>query len=91
MELKFLKDDKDVAEIEVVGEGHTLVNAIKDELCEDDKVQSAAYMVKHPLTSNPILIIRTKSGRTPKAALKNAAARLEKKTTEFEGKFKKAK
>jgi len=90
MELNILKDEKNLLEVELVGEGHTLTNAIKEELKEDSKVSSATYVIEHPLTSSPKLTIRTSSG-SPKTALKAAAARLEKKAGEFRGKFKKAK
>ena len=91
MEIKVLEEDKDMMKVELVGEGHTLANAVKEELCEDEKVRSSVYVVEHPLKSNPVLIFRTKKGRTPKAALKGATQRLQKKASEFKTKYKKAK
>ncbi|MFH1424118.1 MAG: DNA-directed RNA polymerase subunit L [archaeon] len=91
MELNILKEDKDMIEVELIGEGHTFANALKEELWLDDKVKTAAYIIEHPMKGNPRIIVRTVSGRTPKAALKGAAQRLEKKTAELEDKFKKAK
>jgi len=91
MEIKILEENKEEMKLELVGEGHTVANTIKEELYEDEKVKSSAYLVEHPLTSNPMLIVRTKKGRTPKAALKGAAQRLQKKAEEFKTKYKKAK
>ena len=60
MDINITKDEKEHIELEIVGETHTLVNALKDECYEDKKVRSAAYMIAHPLTSSPKLIVRTK-------------------------------
>jgi len=89
MEINILKNEKDVIEAELVGETHTLANALKDECYQDTKVVSAAYLIAHPLTSQPMIIVRTK-GKNAKTALKDAAARIEKNTTDFTAKFKKA-
>jgi len=89
MEVKIIKDNKDMAQVELVGENATFANLLKEELYEDTAVQSAAYITEHPLTSSPNIIVRTK-GKTPMKALKDAAARIEKKAAEFETKFKKA-
>jgi len=90
MELKIIKDEKDMMQVELVGESTTFANLLKDELYEDKSVTSAAFLVEHPLVSNPRIIVRTK-GKTPKKALKDAAARIEKKAADFETQFKKAK
>ena len=84
------KKTKDLLEIELIGENNTLANVVKEELYQDSKVKGAAYVVEHPLTSSPRIIIHT-NGENPEKILKNAAARLEKQATEFEQKFKKAK
>lgn len=89
MELKIIKEEKDFLQAELVGEGHTFTNLLKEELWEDEKVKSAAYVIPHPLTSNPQIIVRT-SGKMPKTALRDAAERIEKKAKEFSEKFKKA-
>jgi len=89
MEINITKDEKEHIEAELVGETHTLANALKDECYEDTKVTSAAYLIAHPLKDSPKLIIRTK-GETAKKALKDAAVRLEKKAIDFSAKFKKA-
>ncbi|MDP7282634.1 MAG: DNA-directed RNA polymerase subunit L [Candidatus Undinarchaeales archaeon] len=89
MELKILKDEKDLLEVELVGETHTLTNVLKDICNEDKSIDSASYRVDHPMTSNPILVIRTKTG-SPKTAVKKAAAALEKIAADFGSKFKKS-
>ncbi len=90
MELKILKDEKDMLQAEVVGEDTTFINLLKEELYEDKSVKSAAYIIEHPLTSNPQIIVRTK-GKSPKKVLKDAVERIEKKASDFEAQFKKAK
>ncbi len=90
MELKTVKKDKNMMQIEVVGEGTTFVNLLKEALLEDKSVTSAAFIVDHPLTSDPHLFIRTK-GKKPKTALKDAVKLVKKQIDEFEKKFKKAK
>lgn len=89
MEIKILKDEKDHIEVELVGETHTIANAVKDECYNDSNVVSATYSIEHPFKPNPKLTVRTKSG-TAKKALKEAAERLEKTASDFESKLKKA-
>ena len=90
MEIKIIEDSVDTLKIELVGEDSTLVNLLKEELYKDEKVLSAAYYVKHPLTSSPQLIIKTSKGRKAKIALKSALARVDKESKEFVEKVKKA-
>lgn len=90
MELKTVKEDKNMLQVEVVGEGTTFVNLLKEALLEDKSVVSAASIVDHPLLSNPPLFIRTK-GKKPKTALKDAVKLVKKQIDGFESGFKKAK
>lgn len=72
--------------IEIQGESHTLCNAIKDELWNDEDVDIAAYRIAHPLTAHPEMIIETKSGE-PMKALNDAIKRLSKQNDAFRKKF----
>ncbi|HIJ98367.1 TPA: DNA-directed RNA polymerase subunit L [archaeon] len=90
MELKILKEEDNMLQAEVVGETTTFLNLLKEVLYEDKRVKSAAFVVNHPLSGNPQIIVRTESG-SPMTALKNAAEKIEKLADEFEEKFKKAK
>ncbi|HIJ99312.1 TPA: DNA-directed RNA polymerase subunit L [archaeon] len=90
MELNVIKEEKDMLQVELVGETHTLANILKEELYEDPKVKGSAYVKEDSLVSNPRLIIRT-SGKKPMTALKDAAKRIQKMADEFASKFEKAK
>lgn len=91
MELKKIKDEKRIIQVEVVGEGTTFINLLKEALLSDKYVTSAAVIVDHPLTSNPEVFVRTKKGKSPEKALKDAADLIKKQVGKFEKKFKKAK
>ena len=66
MEIVILEQTKNRLRIEVIGEDHTLCNALRKELWEDKDVEVAGYNMKHPLISEPEIIVETKSGN-PKA------------------------
>lgn len=59
--------------IKVIGEGHTLANALRKKLHEDDRVETAAYNIDHPLLSDPIIHIKVSERKSPKRALVRAA------------------
>ena len=61
MEVKILQEDKDVIELELEGETHTLTNLIRKELWNNKNTVFASYNLKHPLVSHPILKVQTKS------------------------------
>ncbi|MFQ5976151.1 MAG: RpoL/Rpb11 RNA polymerase subunit family protein [Candidatus Hydrothermarchaeales archaeon] len=60
MEARILKEDKKGIEFEVIGEGHTFCNALRDALNKHKKVEYATYKIEHPLLSNPKVYVRTK-------------------------------
>lgn len=88
MEIQIIKEDKNLIEIEVKGETHTLTNLVRSELWNVDDVAIASYNLKHPVVSNPILILKTKSGK-PKKALSEAVSNLKAKTKELRALAKK--
>lgn len=69
-------------EIVVEGETHTLCNAIRKILMEDENVKSAAYAIEHPIVGEPKLYIKA---RSPKKSLKLAAETLKERCDEFKG------
>ena len=75
MNIKIIRATKDEAEIEFLDEGHTFLNVLKYSLLQDPQVESATYDVKHPMISNPIFRIKTKS-KDPLKALQDASLRL---------------
>ena len=77
MELTVLEQKKNRFVFELGGADHTLCNALKNELWNDDDVKVATYAVKHPLLAVPKFIVETKSGEAKKAVM-DAIARLKK-------------
>lgn len=67
MELKVIREEKGELEIEVVGESHTFMNALRDVLSAHKDVLQASYRVEHPVLSNPVLYVKTKAKAVPKS------------------------
>ncbi|MEK6841197.1 MAG: DNA-directed RNA polymerase subunit L [Nanoarchaeota archaeon] len=86
MEIKILKEEKNRIELEVIGEDHTLCNAIRDELWNQEDVEISAYNVKHPLISHPVMLVELSKG-DPRKALQNAVSGLKKKLKELKDNF----
>ncbi|MCC7551978.1 MAG: DNA-directed RNA polymerase subunit L [Methanobacterium sp.] len=78
--MKIITDKKNELEIEITGETHTLCNALRKTLMEDKDVESAAYVIEHPIIGEPKLYIKAKN---PKKSLKNAAETLKSRCEEF--------
>ena len=90
MQIKVLDRAPNELRFEIEGESHTLCNLLEKVLLEDETVDIAEYNVPHPLTSNPIVYIRTKGRRRPETALKEATRKILQKGKEFGAEFKKA-
>lgn len=78
--MKIILDTKNELEIEITGETHTLCNALRKTLMEDEEVEAAAYKVEHPIIGEPKLYIKAKN---PREALKKAAETLKSRCDEF--------
>ncbi|MDD1763835.1 MAG: DNA-directed RNA polymerase subunit L [Methanobacteriaceae archaeon] len=78
--MKIIKDEKKELEIEITGESHSLCNAIRTVLMEDKNVESAAYVIDHPIIGEPRLYIKAKN---PRQSLKKAAKTLQSRCGEF--------
>jgi DNA-directed RNA polymerase subunit L len=74
MEITILNEDKENLEIEIEGEDHTLCNALRSELWNQE-VDVAAYKIEHPLVGEPVLFV---SGKSPRAKLIKASDSLKK-------------
>lgn len=85
MEIKVLEKSKTKLVFELIGEDHTLCNAIKEELNTDSSVKMAAYKIEHPSTSQPVLFIEADDA--PKA-LDSAIKRAKKNLDDLEKLFK---
>lgn len=80
--MKVITDKRKELEIEITGETHTLCNALRKALMEDEDVEAAAYVIEHPIIGEPKLQIKAKN---PKKALKTAAESVKSKCDEFKG------
>jgi len=90
MELNILEEKKDRLVFEVKGEGHTLSNAIRKELWNDEHVKVATYAVEHPLIEVPHFILET-DGADPKKTLLAATKRIEKQLEKVKAEAKELK
>jgi len=90
LQLKILKKTSDELEIEIEGEGHTLCNLLGSVILEDEDIEFAAYDIKHPLVSNPVIFIKTKKGKDPEKALREATEKILQRGRKLNENFKKA-
>ncbi|MBI4020994.1 MAG: DNA-directed RNA polymerase subunit L [Candidatus Aenigmarchaeota archaeon] len=86
MKLKKIEKKKDKLTVEVVGEDHTLLNALRENAWREQADQ-AAYMLEHPYLANPKIIVRSAD---PKKTLTSAAQLLIDEAQEFQKEFKRA-
>ncbi|MBI4145812.1 DNA-directed RNA polymerase subunit L [Candidatus Woesearchaeota archaeon] len=77
MEVSIVEEKKNKLVFEIKGEGHTLSNALRKELFNDEHVKIAAYAVEHPLIEVPRFILETDGADTRKT-LSAAAKRIAK-------------
>ena len=78
MEINVIEENKNKLVFSLKGEDHTLCNAIKDELWNDDSVKVATYRIDHPLIAVPVMTVETDGKKSPKDALKAAMKRVTK-------------
>ena len=75
MEIKILELNADNVKILFVGESHTYMNALTQEILTDPRVDVASYNPKLDFT-DPELFVSTKDGVDPIVAIIDAARRL---------------
>jgi len=75
MEIKILELEKDKARILFVGENHTYMNALADELLTNPDIDVATYESRFHF-EDPQLLVTTKNGADPLEAIKKAAGSL---------------
>jgi DNA-directed RNA polymerase subunit L len=73
-------------EIVIEGEGHTLLNLLRDVLLDDEKVLFASYVIEHPMRSAPRLALRTDS-KNALTVLIETSSRMASVVAEFNEKF----
>lgn len=77
MEVQIIEDKKDKLVFEIIGEAHTMTNAVRKELWNDEHVKAAAYAIEHPLIEVPKVIVET-DGADPRKAVLAAVKRVQK-------------
>lgn len=82
------KGDKSL-EVELVGENETLLNLLKQRLLASPDVESATFIIGHPLLDQPKLFVQVRKGK-PETALKAAAKEVREELDKFETEFLKA-
>ncbi len=85
MEINVLENKKESLVFELKGAGHTLCNAVKEELREDSDINVATYNIEHPLVGSPKFFVK---GKNPKKSLEKAIKNLKDKNKEFLKSFK---
>ena len=67
----------------VKDESHGVCNALRHILMQNPDVEYAVYNIDHPLTGKPEMTIKTKEGKDPRSALKQAAEELQNESSEL--------
>jgi DNA-directed RNA polymerase subunit L len=75
MEIKIIDLEPNKARLLFVGEGHTFMNVLTDELLRDPGVDVARYMMEFHF-SDPELMVTTVGDRDPLEAITDASRRL---------------
>jgi DNA-directed RNA polymerase subunit L len=83
MEIKVIEEGKNKLVLEVTGQGHTLCNALKSELYNDENVTAAGYFIDHPDRGIPRMVVETDGKKKPKQALMDGMKRLSKTNERF--------
>ncbi len=87
MEVKYIKDEKNEAEIEL--DNLAIAELLRIYLSQDEDVEIVAWRREHP-TKSPILKIKTK-GKTVKKSIQDASSKIEKELDKLVEDLKKAK
>ena len=90
MELRVVKKDKNLLEIEIKDESVGFGNLIKDGLWEDKNVAETACIKEHPYMVEPKIYMKMKGKSNPVVSLKKVNQRISNDLKELKGKFKKA-
>lgn len=87
MEVKYLLDEKNDAEIEI--DNQTIAEVIRIELSKDDAVKFVAWKRAQPGT--PVTLAVKTTGKTVRKAIKDATENVNKELDKFLNDFKKLK
>jgi DNA-directed RNA polymerase subunit L len=87
MRLNIVSEEDDRLEIQVGGEGHTLLNLLQSFLLANKDVEMAGYSKPHPLMDRSVLYVYTKKRKDQRNVLLKSAGDARKKVDEFLKKF----
>lgn len=90
MEVELLEKEGTKMKIKIIGEGHTFCNALRKKLHEDERIETAAYNIEHPLLSDPVMHVKVGKRKSSKRALIRAARNLSDDYEEVRKKLEKA-
>lgn len=90
MEVELLEKEGTKIKVKIIGEGHSFSNALRKKLHEDERIETAAYNIEHPLLSHPVLHVKTAERKSPKRAIIRAANNLADDYQKFQKEFEKA-
>lgn len=90
MEVELLEKEGTKMKFRLVGGGHTFSNVLRKKLHEDERIETAAYNIAHPLLSDPEFHVKTEERKSPKRALIRAADNLAEEYEEIEKGLEKA-
>lgn len=90
MEAIAIEDTSKRLILELRGEGHTLLNVLKNQLWTNEHIKVATYHINHPLIGIPQLIVETDGQIKPRKAITEAATKLSKEVERFRTSLDKA-
>ncbi|MGA1819536.1 MAG: RpoL/Rpb11 RNA polymerase subunit family protein [Thermoplasmatota archaeon] len=86
MQVELINKGKDSLEIQILGEGETMLIPLKNQLLSDEAIEYANYNVRHPKLDTPVFYLQVRSGK-PQNAFKKAAKALSNTYKEMLGQF----
>ena len=86
MNVELVNKGKDTLEIQIAGEGETILIPLKNQLLSDDAIEYANYNVRHPKLDTPVFYLQVRSGK-PQNAFKKASKALSNTYKEMLGQF----
>ena len=90
MKINITKREKGLIELDLSGEGHTLLNLLQMSLIEDKKVEMAGYSKPHPLMDRSRFFLKLKRGDDVLGVIKKATENADGKLDEFLAQFEKS-
>ncbi|MFQ5998007.1 MAG: RpoL/Rpb11 RNA polymerase subunit family protein [Candidatus Bathyarchaeia archaeon] len=90
MKVNVVKLEGKEMKVEVLEEGHSLLNVLQKVLLRNQNIVIAGYDVSHPLVDSGILHVHTKGSLSPIAAVVEASKELKGEADEFLKLFEKS-